>query len=271
MAGIGHLLDSAAMGAVLATVVIAAVVLAAAAGGVTAVAVVAVGVGLIALVDGARLFALLGARPVLPAALVPVVALPIMAAGDPPAMWARIGSWYAGAFVLAALLLLLAGRRHHAALGLGSTMALAVLAGLGGVSLVLLLSLSAGAVWLVVVVLLVAAGDAPDRAARAVLARRERDGPALTRIPAVAAFGGTVFAAAGIATALAGVLSPVSVVVVAVITWVVGRAAVALWPLGLPTLGRSPPLLAAGGLLAAVGTMLLAAPLTYVVVRTGVA
>lgn len=255
----------------MATVVLTAVVLAAVAGGATAVAIVAVLVGLAALIDGARLFGLLGARPVLPAAVLPVVALPIGATGNPGVTWERIGSWYAAALVLAALLLLLAGRRHHATLGLGSTMALAALAGLGGVSLVLLVSVPDGAVWLVAIVLLMAAGDIPDRAARAVLTRRGQGGPTIARTAAVAALAGTVFAAAGLATALSGMVSPVGVVVVAAVVWLAGRAGAALWPKGLPTLERSPPVLATGGPLAASGTLLLAAPLAYLVVRTGVA
>lgn len=259
------------MAALVTTVVLTAVVLAAAAGGVTVVAVVAVIVGLAAVIDGARLFGRLGARPVLPAAALPVVALPIAAAGDPVTIWARIGSWYAAALVLAALLLLLAGRRHHATLGLGSTMALAALAGLGAVSLVLLAAVPDGAMWLVAVVLLMAAGDVPDRAARAVLTRRGRGGPALARIAAAAALAGTVFAAAGVATALSAMVSPVGVVVVGAAVWLAGRVGAALWPWGLPTVERSPPALATGGPLAASGTLLLAAPVAYLVVRIGIA
>lgn len=253
------------------TVVLTAVVLAAAAGGVTMVAAAAVLIGLAAVVDGARLFGLLGARPVLPAAALPVVALPLAAADEPMAIWPRIGSWYAAALVLAAVLLLVAGRRHQATLGLGSTMALAALAGLGGVSLVLLAAVSDGVVWLVALVLLMAAGDVPDRVVRAVLTRRGRGGPALTRAAAAAALAGTVFAAAGAATALSEIVSPVGVVVVGAIVWLAGRAGAALWPRGLPTVARSPPALATGGPLAACGTLLLAAPLAYLVVRIGVA
>lgn len=252
------------------TVALTAVVLAAAAGGATVVVAVAVLVGLAAVLDGARLFGRLGARPVLPAAALPVVALPIGAADDPTTIWARIGSWYAGALVLAALLLLLAGRRHRATLGLGSTMALAAVAGLGAVGLVLLAAVPDGAAWLVAVALLMAAGDVPDRVARIVLTRRGRGGPTLARVAAAAALGGTVFAAAGLATALSEMVSPLGVVAVAAIVWVAGRVGAALWPRGLPTLERSPPALATGGPLAASGTLLLAAPLSYLVVRIGV-
>lgn len=262
------------MGAVLATLIVAAAVLAAVAGGVGAVTAVAVLLGVAAAVDGSRRFARVGARPVLPVAVVPVVALPLTAAGDPALAWARVGTWYAATFLLAALLLLVSGRRTDAARGLGATMALAGLAGLGSGAMVLVAGLREGMAWLVALALLVVASDLPDRALRVWAARRGYAADRYARVAAIGAVAATVFVGAALATALAGRLWPPVIVVAALVTLAAGRAGVALWPVEAgaePSAGeaaRGAP--AAASALTATGTLLLAAPVFYLVVRAGV-
>lgn len=257
------------MGAVLATLVVAGVVLAAVAGGIGAVTAVAVLLGVAAAVDGSRRFARVGARPVLPVAVVPVVALPVTAAGAPAVAWARVGTWYAATFLLAALLLLVSGRRSDAARGLGATMALAGLAGLGSGAMVLLAGLREGMLWLAALAVLVLASDLPDRAVRVWAARRGHPADQYARVAAIGAVAATVFVAAALGTALAGRLWPPVIVVAALVTLAAGRAGVMLWPVE----ARAEPATGAAGaasVLTATGTLLLAAPVFYMVVRAGV-
>lgn len=258
------------MGPVVATVVVAAAVLAATAGGVAVVAGVAVLVGLLATVDASRLLGRYCARPVLPAAAVPVVALPVVAANDAATTWTQVGGWYVATFVAATALLLLSGRRHGATMGLGATMAVAAVVGLGAGALVLLAALPSGGVWLVVVVLLAVAADVPDRLV-GLGAHREAGQPARARPGpgAIAALGGVVFAAAALATALAPAASPLMIAAVAVTVLVADRVVVMVarsTPPGGAAPGRAP---APGGLLGSCGTLLLAAPVAYLVLRVG--
>lgn len=256
------------MGAVVATVLLAAAVLAASVGGVTVVAVVAVLVGLVATVDAARLLERHGARPVLPAAALPVVALPVVAVSHGAGTWTQVGSWYVATFLAASVLLLVSGRRAGATLGLGGTMAVAVAVGLGVGALVLLAALPSGGVWLIVVVLLAVAVDLPDRLVGVVVTRTARM-EATARPGAIAALGGTVFAATALATALAEAHSPLLIAAVAVVALVAGRTVVTFARAAAPrhvAPGRAP---APGSLLAGCATMLLAAPVAYLMIRVG--
>lgn len=258
---------------------VAAAMLAAVAGGVVAVASVVVLLGVAAVVDGSRLLARAGTRPVLPAAVLPVVALPTTAAGDAAAAWARAGSWYAATFLLAALLLLISGRRSDALRGLGGTMVLAGLVGLGSGALVLVVDLQRGTVWLVALVLLALASDLPDRVMRVRAQRRGLVERPLGRLPLAAAAAATVFVGAALTTALAELLWPPVVVGTALVTLAAGRASAVLWPPaparpddGTDAAGADEPAqtIAPGAVLAATGTLLLAAPVAYLVVRAGV-
>ena len=248
------------MGPVVATVVVAAAVLAATAGGVAVVAGVAVLVGLLATVDASRLLGRYCARPVLPAAAVPVVALPVVAANDAATTWTQVGGWYVATFVAATALLLLSGRRHGATMGLGATMAVAAVVGLGAGALVLLAALPSGGVWLVVVVLLAVAADVPDRLV-GLRAHREGGEPPRAR-PGPGAI-------AALATALTPAASPLMIAAVAVTVLVADRVVVMV-ARSTPSRGAAPGRAPApGGLLGSCGTLLLAAPVAYLVLRVG--
>lgn len=264
------------MGALGATVALAVAVVAAAAWGMSALAVVTVVVGVVAVFDGTRLLQRAGARPVLPATLVPVVGLPAAAAANPAEGMARIASWYAAAFLLAAGLLVISGRRQHAAMGLGGTMALSGLVGLGVVALVLLAGLPDGQWWLVAVVGMVAGADIGDRLARLLLHRRGAavagSGP---RHPStLAAVAGVLFAGSALITALDVVIAPLWIAAVGIVVAASSRGSVALWPWFAGDRvgrrdgeggGRRP--LAPGQVLATCGTLLLAAPVSYLLAR----
>jgi hypothetical protein len=127
---------------------------------------VAVLVGLVVLVDLCELLATAAARPVLLAAVVPVVAVPVAASSG--SGWAGVPAVFAVTFVLSILLALAGGRRARVAELLGGTLLAALLAGLGAGGLVALRALPAGAAaWVALVVALSAAADLGAPLARA--------------------------------------------------------------------------------------------------------
>ncbi len=238
---------------------VAALVVGAAAIDAWALVALLVVVGVAAVIDGASLLQRQAARPVLPAALVPVVALPILAGVDAERAASLLAAWYAGAFLLAALLLLVGGRRRGATLALGSTMALAGLVGLGVLGLVLLADGGDALAWLGALALLVVAADVPPRlAAWRGLTRRARG---------LAALAAVVFATAALVGALGEALAVGALLGVAATVLVAARAAAVLWPVaeGRPH-GALPGALVGGNVLAAVGTLLLASPVAALLV-----
>ncbi|MDP8977741.1 MAG: MoaD/ThiS family protein, partial [Actinomycetota bacterium] len=118
-----------------------------------------VGVATLVLVDLARLLTLAGSPPVLPAALVGGVGLPIVAGLRPAAGWDAVGAFTAGAFLLACLLVLLFGRRRRVVEGLSSTVLIGLMVGLGATSLIVLRSLPDGHRWVLGLGLVVVAAD----------------------------------------------------------------------------------------------------------------
>lgn len=147
------------MGKVVTGALIAAVGVAALLVGARALAGVVVVVAALALVDASLLLGRAGARPVLLAALLPGLVLPVVAAMDPAEGWARAPVTFAGALVLGFALLIVFGRRRGAVAGLGATMAVSLLVGLGAASLVLLRALPDGFRWVVALAVLVLAAD----------------------------------------------------------------------------------------------------------------
>jgi hypothetical protein len=111
------------------------------------------------LVDLGGLFARAGARPVLVAAAIPAVGLPVAVALDPETAWDRLPAFVAAGFLAAVLLVLVFGRRRTVTAGLGATMAVALLVGLGAACLLLLLALPDGLRWVLGVGVVVAAAD----------------------------------------------------------------------------------------------------------------
>lgn len=140
--------------------------------GPVALAVFVVAVGAVALADLTGLLGRSGSRPVLPAALVPGVALPAVIAmevtGEPAASgltaagawgWERIPEVFAVAVVLGFALVLVFGRRSGATAGLGATMVASLVVGLGTSSLLLLRALPDGFRWVAALLALVLAAD----------------------------------------------------------------------------------------------------------------
>lgn len=121
--------------------------------------VLVVAVAAIVLVDLARLLTLAGSRPVLPAALVGGIGLPVAAGLWPDAGWEAVGAFTAGAFLLACLLVLLFGRRRRVVEGLSSTVLVGLMVGLGATSLIVLRSLPDGHRWVLGLGLVVVAAD----------------------------------------------------------------------------------------------------------------
>lgn len=121
--------------------------------------VVVVSVGALVLVDLVRLLTLAGSRPVVPAALVGGVGLPVAAGLRPDAGWEAVGAFTAGAFLLACLLVLLFGRRRRVVEGLSSTVLVGLMVGLGATSLIVLRALPDGHRWVLGLGLVVVAAD----------------------------------------------------------------------------------------------------------------
>lgn len=111
------------------------------------------------LVDLGGLLARAGVRPVLLAAAVPAVGLPVAIAVEPEAGWERLPAFVTVGFLTAVVLVLVFGRRRHVTAGLGATMVSALVVGLGAASLLLLAALPDGVRWVVGVGVVVAAAD----------------------------------------------------------------------------------------------------------------
>ncbi len=146
--------------------------------GPTTFAVVVIVLGVVMLLDLAVLLAGAGAKPVLPVALIPGLALPVLVAagnaGDPGAGWDRIPDAFAVAFLLGFALILAFGRRRGVVMGLSATAMASLVVGLGVTSAILLRALPDGFAWVAALLLLVLAADLAAPLIRAVQ-RRRRD------------------------------------------------------------------------------------------------
>jgi hypothetical protein len=136
-----------------------AVVAAALIAGHTPFAVAVVLVGLAGLVDLSDLLARASRRPILPAALVPALGLPLVVLRGPDVGWEQFSGFVAGGFLVAFVALLLFGRRREVTATLGATMVAGLVAGLGGASLLLLHALPEGFRWVLGLLALVVAAD----------------------------------------------------------------------------------------------------------------
>jgi hypothetical protein len=115
--------------------------------------------GAAVLVDLVGMLARAAARPVLVAAAVPGVGLPVFAASTPVAGWGHAGVFVAAGLLAAFVLVLVFGRRADVLEALGATMLSALLVGLGATALVVLRALPEGATWVAALLALVAVAD----------------------------------------------------------------------------------------------------------------
>lgn len=127
------------------------------------------------LVDLGGLLAKAGARPVLLAAAVPAVGLPLAVAVDPEAGWERLPTFVTIGFLAALVLVLVFGRRRAVTAGLGATVVSALVVGLGAGCLLLLAALPAGVRWIVGVGVVVTAADVGAAASLRLLDRHDGD------------------------------------------------------------------------------------------------
>jgi molybdopterin converting factor small subunit len=261
-------------GAVPAAALVAAMLVVAFLGGLLAgpvsFAAVVIVLAALVLLDTCSVLAAAAARPVLPAALVPAVALPVSLAFDSDGGWQRMPAYVAVAVIGAFTLVLLTGRRRGVSAGLGATMLAGLLVGLGSAGVLLLRALPKGEAWTVGLLGLAAAADiflalslGGTRWA-ASGSTRERSGPRA----AAAALGVTVVGAAlwVLLRAAIPVLSVLLLGVVALAGAMAGRAL--QWRLEAEQspsrLARRPPRgPRAGVLLGVVDGVLLASPLAH--------
>jgi hypothetical protein len=252
----------------------AGVVAAAVAVGPGAVAAVAIAAAVLGLLDAVRLFGRAGARPVLPAAAIPGVALPVLAALEPAqsaASWGRIGEVFAVAVLAGFALVLVFGRRRRVVVGLGAAFAAGLLVGLGAASIVLLYALPGGLTWLLALLALAVAADATGPVVAAIEARRGGGATEVTQLGSAPLLV-TLVVLVVLTTVLALGLDPPLTPWLAVIL----GAAVAVAALGgehlrraLVVEARRAPagMFGAGAVLGAVDALLLSAPVAYVLAR----
>lgn len=192
-----------------------------------------------------------GARPVLPAAAIPALGLPLAAAFAPEGTWERLPVFLVGMLLAGFVLLLVGGRRHRVTEALAGTCLAGTVIGLGAGSLVLLRVVPGGFAWVLATLLLAAVPAAVMWAARELAGQ-----PA--RIAAAAAVVAVGIVAGVLIAVYDAALSPTVIVGLAAIGWaagVLGRA--------LQLRGAEP----AGLLLPLLGGCLLAAPVAYVLAR----
>jgi hypothetical protein len=252
--------------------VFAAAVAAALLGGPLAVAIVVVVAAMAVLLDFTLLLGRAGAKPILPVAAVPAVALPVLVAFDPSpsgAAWARVPEFYAVAVLGGFLLVLVFGRRRNVTSGLGVTFAVGLFVGLGAAGLLLLYGL--GATWLVALVVVALAADLAGPLAGAALQRSDEASRELAQtVPLIAAVVAVVVASAALA-----VLVPMEWATAGLL-----GAAAAVAALGGEHLrevltaeagvGSGGPVFGGGVVVGAVDALFLSAPVAYVLARAAV-
>lgn len=223
------------------------------------------------LADLSALLSRAAARPILPAALVPAVGLPVGVAVWPEAGWDLVPPFVAVGFLATFLFALLFGRRRGIVQGAGTTMLAGLVVGVGAASMVLLRGLPHGARWVLAFVLIVGAADIG-----ALLAARFGGGWGADGDLEESHLLGSLVSAIAVAGVLLLVLRPplgpavVALLALAALTAAVGgadlwRNLVAEARVESPD-GPSRP--DAGVLLAAFDGLLLGAPLAYVLARS---
>lgn len=116
-------------------------------------------IAVLALVDLSGVLTRAAARPVLPAALIPAVGLPVAVAFQPDLDWDLVPPFVAAGFLVAFLFALMFGRRRGIVEGAGTTMLAGLVVGLGTASLVLLRNLPHGFRWVLALLVVVTASD----------------------------------------------------------------------------------------------------------------
>ena len=236
--------------------------------GFTAFAVAVTGLAALVLVDLSSLFTRVGARPVVPAAVVAALGGPLLAALDPDTAWERLPTLLAVSVLLAFSLVVMFGRRHGVVGGLSATAAVATLGGAGAAGLLLLRASSAGVQlvggYLALVAVAELLGVPPGQRLRSATDPFRQFGPLVA---------GVVFVAA----ALLLWLEAFTYAVAGGLAVSVGVAAIAgrrlMWSFALAATeadvgsGRARSSAGPGWATAASATALLAAPLAYAVVR----
>jgi hypothetical protein len=243
--------------------------------------IVVIAVSLLVIVDLAQLLTRSGMRPILPVALLPGLVLPVLVAGDPDRGWGWIGDVFAGAFLLAFLVVLVFGRRRRVTAAVGATALVSLLVGLGASSLLLLRGLEDGFRWMLGLGLLAVAADVTGPLVTDLRRRQLRDDPAPPFEVEPGLLEGAVVPVASVAVvgwALTRLLAPPwdlqaagLVGLVAVLAVVGGRylQEALITDVGVdpnPTALR----LGDGVMLATADGMLLAAPAAYVLARAAV-
>lgn len=135
-------------------------------------------VAVVALVDLTGVLSRAAARPILPAALIPAVGLPVTVGVRPDLGWDLVPLFVAAGFVVTFLFALLFGRRRGIVQGAGTTVLAGLIVGLGAASLVLLRGLPGGFRWVLAFGLIAAAADLGGPVVAAVQARRGGGHPA---------------------------------------------------------------------------------------------
>ena len=192
-----------------------------------------------------------GARPVLPAAAIPALGVPLAAILAPDGAWEWLPVFLAG-MLLAGFALLLAGRRDRVTEALAATCLAGTVIGLGAGSLVLLRALPGGYAWALATVLLTVVPATVVWTARELTGQPSRVARAAGLV-AVGVIGGVLIAVYD------PLLPPAVVIGLAVIGWATSGLARALQP-GIVDE-------AAGVLLPLLSGCLLAAPAAYLLAR----
>jgi hypothetical protein len=132
-------------------------------------------VAVVALIDLTGVLSRAAARPILPAALIPAVGLPVTVGFRPDLGWDLVPPFVAGGFLITFLFALLFGRRRGIVQGAGTTVLAGLIVGLGAASLVLLRGLPGGFRWVLAFGLIAAAADLGGPLSSALRARRGAD------------------------------------------------------------------------------------------------
>lgn len=227
-------------------------------GGGTAFAVAVVIFALYALGYGALVLGHSGQRPLLPAAAIAGVGLPVAAAWWPSSGWEMVPGAVAAMVLGAFAVTILSRRRRGVASAIGVTLALGLLVGVGSSGLLLLRSAPRGFRWTVTALVLVLAPHAAGAVARRGL--RPGDAEAVRVITAGAVAGGVL--------AFVGPpLTPPVVAVLAVLALGASYAAAVFGQVLVAMAAAAPGQAGLGWTIDWLAAVLLAAPMHYLVAR----
>lgn len=148
-------------------------------------AVVVVVLAVAGLVDLVGLLSRVGMTPVVPAAAVPALVLPILAAVDPGTVLDRLPGAAAALIICSFSLVLLFGRRRGVTGAVAATALVGLVVGVGATSLVALQGAADGTAWLFGVVVLITVAEM----AAAVVEARRVNGASMMRVVAAAVAG----------------------------------------------------------------------------------